>query len=813
VRKITPERSTSSAEQDWDVVGKVQLTAAIRNGKLADVMAGNLNGTNDWTELALPFEIADRCTPKYFAADLIGTGTVWVGNLRLVAKEKSAGDPGVVKDGEGATIVDFGEHQGEAPEEFLRKRGVQVGGTVNFWLGVFLPLSLMVQPMDSLARFPHTIFYDKSFKYYTAKWSNYYAPLEGGKICGLRFRWAGYGNRPLPGKTGYIFSAKGGTLDTNHPSYILVNGVKIWEHGQTPMLKVGVYRFATGFFYLEEDGYPVVDIVMDRAMHPDVDKMDIRYCHLNSLGNCRVKEKHTSYGKLPSPGDTCEKWESGLVRIKGDVKFVGYTPKESGPATSLRELRSAWKPYRKPAYPVDGSFIAASAVNVYNFTRFNEDYEAFLMEYCGTNSAITGAYGDKERAFMEKYRDRIEYILETNAAPAERLNDIFTRFPDKKVVLGLEVWDGYAPAAFKKTADASRTIRMVEVFPAGLNNKHLLSWHKGGVEIAIQKNQEGPQNNILVSNVRGAAKATGGRYGHHWEGTQVPPLTPDFKEQALLLWFLSGADFVAPQEEATSDRLGSDMLATIRANRLMMLHPRRGRQVVKIGVLRGLEEIVGPYNRFACHDIPQRDISYDHSLKKLEVLMDIPPEAWDYDLLDVFFPKYGNMKIAKRARMLTGTPYGPVDLLHTDLAEAGMNDYRLLVFLGNGRMTAEVERKLRAYVEGGGHHRSQCRAPRRTEDQRLRHGPHRTEGGFRTSGGLGVPFRKGLGYGSRCDHGKDRGMHGCPGKADLFYSGRPCSRDRGEEAGEGAPVSGACRTTWRSGRCIAEASDSPRRGG
>lgn len=68
----------------------VHLLAAIRGGGLKDLSSDNINGTKDWSELAVkPFRVKSKCRPKFLAVDMIGPGTVWIGKLSLLEKKVS----------------------------------------------------------------------------------------------------------------------------------------------------------------------------------------------------------------------------------------------------------------------------------------------------------------------------------------------------------------------------------------------------------------------------------------------------------------------------------------------------------------------------------------------------------------------------------------------------------------------------------------------------------------------------------------------------------------------------------------------------
>jgi hypothetical protein len=86
----------------------------------------------------------------------------------------------------------------------------------------------------------------------------------------------------------------------------------------------------------------------------------------------------------------------------------------------------------------------------------------------------------------------------------------------------------------------------------------------------------------------------------------------------------------------------------------------------------------------------------------LAYFIDHVKELKGYDLLDVFFPNYGDAFTAHIARLLTGTPYGPLDFVYADRATPEhLSSYGLLAFLGHAVIHAETEAKLRAAAEPG----------------------------------------------------------------------------------------------------------------
>ena len=129
-------------------------------------------------------------------------------------------------------------------------------------------------------------------------------------------------------------------------------------------------------------------------------------------------------------------------------------------------------------------------------------------------------------------------------------------------------------------------------------------------------------------------------------------------------------------------------------------------------------------------DTFQRYIGYDHATGKLtcepsftKVFPWMPQEGpkWDwrrfghlslfldkldelrgYDLLDVFFPNYGDAYTAHITRLLTGTPYGPVDFVLLDRATAEhLSTFGVLAVLGKATVRQETEAKLSEAARSG----------------------------------------------------------------------------------------------------------------
>jgi hypothetical protein len=79
-----------------------------------------------------------------------------------------------------------------------------------------------------------------------------------------------------------------------------------------------------------------------------------------------------------------------------------------------------------------------------------------------------------------------------------------------------------------------------------------------------------------------------------------------------------------------------------------------------------------------------------------------PKEFADFDLLNIVFPHFGSPLSFNPDRWITGTPYGPCDIVPWDAPAEAMQRYRVLAMLGAHRMEAAWWENYLAYVRNGG---------------------------------------------------------------------------------------------------------------
>jgi hypothetical protein len=164
-------------------------------------------------------------------------------------------------------------------------------------------------------------------------------------------------------------------------------------------------------------------------------------------------------------------------------------------------------------------------------------------------------------------------------------------------------------------------------------------------------------------------------------------------EQIFYLSYFSGVDylyheypyFVQKGNEFWPNRWGEKYL---NFGRFTALHPKRGRQIVRIAVMRGFGDTWSKIN--AHPDIPASKYR------------DADAPIRDYQLLNVFFPKFGTIYQTDPHRFCTGTPYGPVDLIPWDTPLDKLTTYDLVFHFGLNAMDDRQYQTLKEFVELGG---------------------------------------------------------------------------------------------------------------
>jgi len=711
-RLLPGERYTASIWVKTENVTSVELKVAVPDGvEVQGLKTEKLAGTRDWTKLEQTFTVSRKAQPKSIGLWMTGPGKLWADDFRLTGKTGLEWQKRIEIDPTGVTTE-------KEFKSLLAMNGLKEAGFVNWFTGRW-PYISFIGGMAMCNRSEDLqFFYEKPFKWWTEVLD--YVLEDGGNVYGIRARIHRYKERePAPLRSFLLTIRTDTLLERYHPSAIYANGRRVWDFKKHPMQK-GKLLVP---FSLEEGTDPIIDFVVDKRYTPDTGGLAFRMFFVTYLSEPGVKVNLKGASDEPegSPADKLEKFTFGVFSSDYDA----WT--DNGP--TFAEIRTAWKPNFRPDYPVDKIYRSPTIGDLGSKGRYHD----FMVTYGGCN--VLGNFADPE-------------LTRKNASHLQgALADIRDPKTGKAVLAlnpGLDVvWftgeNANGPGNIKTVADAKRAtgapdrcVSVHEPFPPALHQAHE---YENGTDILCLKNEEDPQANILVAMGRGAGHSFGRPFGFYWEQTHYPYPSLDEKLHACLLYYLSGASWIgAEAENAPSfekEIVADWVVPYVQALRFAMVHPARGKPIVPVGILWGQgDKWWIPYNVFGEMDTFVRHIEYDHATKiflcepafvhpypwmpqdrarwnfqtagHLGWLMDAVPEIRGYDMLDVFFPKYGDACTARITRLLTGTPYGPVDFLYLDKVPADtLKSYGMLAILGHASLTKELEARLTQCLEAG----------------------------------------------------------------------------------------------------------------
>ena len=208
--------------------------------------------------------------------------------------------------------------------------------------------------------------------------------------------------------------------------------------------------------------------------------------------------------------------------------------------------------------------------------------------------------------------------------------------------------------------------------------------------------------NIIVAGSRGANTAFNRKIGlQHdaWCGLNYNRDSAKETESINRSFFFNGADVcdaefgnfaLSKDNHGVFNKKG---LAWIKVTRLAGIHPRRGKQRVKIGFIKGSDHVWGWYYPLT-HTLGTRNFdTYDPKE---------PKEYVDFELLNIVFPKFGKWHSYNQKRWMTGTPYGPCDLVPWNAPLESLQRYKVLPMLGANRVQNDDWNKYIEYVKSGG---------------------------------------------------------------------------------------------------------------
>ena len=333
-----------------------------------------------------------------------------------------------------------------------------------------------------------------------------------------------------------------------------------------------------------------------------------------------------------------------------------------------------------------------------------------------------------------------EYAALKDAGPREAYGLIFRFFGD---------FHNWIREGF--TEDQAEHFRVVGHFDrAAFQNAYAVHC---GVDMVVPKNIHRQSLNIVVANARGTARAYDVEYGYcfdMWNRTIWPNMSPETIENLLKVYYHAGAGSMMnelPVYNLKENAWTGYAPVWLDFVRYAKTHPQRGISRSRIAVMRAMGD---DWNRVASPSSGWESVRlipwlfcYDHlfgALKKegttLSLLQkldqyiasktsnagsgnaamqyfnenrsEIPDDLFwytDFNLLNLFFRDYGNYYTTDMDRLVTGTPYGPVDFIPWDTPLEKMNQYDVIIYLGRGLgigSTRQERENLEDYVHAGG---------------------------------------------------------------------------------------------------------------
>ncbi len=647
-------------------------------------------------------ELTDR-----IAVQMAGPGKVYVANFRIRGR--------LGKEWQRKIEIDPNDVSGR-----LAAAGLVSKEPVNWFTGRWPYISFLGGMVMGNRSEDLEFFYNEPFRWHSTVLD--YVLTGGGKVYGLRARFHRYkeGASPKPLQSFLLTIRTDVLLAEYHPSYILANGRRVWDFKKH---KMGAGSIQVPFS-VEEPADVTVDLVVDLDYTPDTKGLAFRMFFLNYLGDAGVKvDLAGAETKVSgSPAEKLRHFVFGLYPSGYDF----WTKK----GVPVAEIRKKWKPNFRPDYPTDDVGLCPFCFDGVAKGKYHE----FMITYGGCNVAGNGATAEIFRG-----NPYLRGALSSIKDPADarrilaidpKLRAFWFRGEGGSAVSETAV----VRAAKRQAGSDDRITAMYEPFPPTLNS---CREYERGSDLVILKNEEDPQANIMMAMGRGAGRTFGKSFGFYWEQTHYPFPSLDEKLHVCMLYYLSGGSWISAElDEAPSfagDVVAEWVYPLVQAMRFAMVHPARGRPIVPVGIVYGGEDAWWiPYNPFGQMDTFQRYIGYDHATGKLtcepsftKVFPWMPQEGaqWEwrrfghldlfhdkldelrgYDLLDVFFPNYGDAYTAHITRLLTGTPYGPVDFVQLERATAEhLRTFGVLAVLGKAAVRLATEDKLSEAARSGAH--------------------------------------------------------------------------------------------------------------
>jgi hypothetical protein len=706
IRLLAKERYTVAALVKTENAAAVSLAVDVPEAvAIEGLSAEQLTGTSDWKLLQQTFTVAQDVQPRRIAVQLAGPGKAYVANFRIRGR--------LGQEWQRKIDIDPNNVAGDLAAARLDSKQF-----VNYFTGRWPYISFLGGMAMGNRSEDLEFFHSAPFKWYTTVLD--YVLTDGGKIYGLRARFHRYKEgTKLPSMRSYLLTIRTDVLLAEyHPSYIYANGRRIWDFKKHAMgagsLKVP--------FSVEEPADVTIDLVVDKDYTPNTKGLAFRMFSLNYLGEpgTKVDLAGAEAKAGGSPAEGLKKFVFGLYPSGYDFWTNQGIP--------IADIQKNWKPNFRPSYPTDDLGLCPFCFEGMAKGKYHE----FMTTYGGCNVAGNGATAEMFRG-NSYLRGALSSIKDPG--DAQRILSIDPRLRAFwfRGEGGSGIGETAVVQAAKKLAGSpDRVTAMYEPFPATLNNYRE---YERGTDLLILKNEEDPQANVLMSIGRGAGRTFGKPFGFYWEQTHYPFPSAEEKLHVCLLYYLSGGSWMSAEaDEAPSFASGvvADWVYPfVQALRFAMVHPARGRSIVPVGIVYSAGDAWWiPFNPFGQMDTFQRSVAYDNATNKLTcepsftktfpwmpkegpltswrqfghlaLFVDKLDELQGYDLLDVFFPQFGNAYTARITRLLTGTPYGPVDFVLLDKATPEhLKTFGVLALLGKGSVRLDTEAKLTEAARNG----------------------------------------------------------------------------------------------------------------
>jgi hypothetical protein len=611
----------------------------------------------------------------------------------------------------------------------LKRDGLAVAPYLNWYAGRWPSISFIGGMCMGNGSQDSEFFYRQPFRYYNQV--SDFVMEGGGDVYGIRTTIHRSGPRPPApaAQRSFLLTLRCDALMRDyHPSYILVNGRRVWDASRHPILgnKILVP------FWGDDAADMRIDFVVEQGFTPPSKGLAFRMFFVQYLGDagCKVDLKGAAQAAGTSPADGMSRFAFGLFPSSWDFWATNGVP--------VAQIKREWKPNFRPDYPVDDVWLAPFVFD----SPARGKYHDFMVTYGGCNvlgtrpDAATLKLAPTARAALASMKDprATQAVLDAGLEAHWFLGEQGVMAPSDPAAHAARMQQQrqQLDQARQATAHPDRVKAIFEPFSPALSCAHE---YERGHDLLVLKNEEDPQYNILMSMARGAGRTFGKPFGFYWEQTHYPHPSADFKLQACLEYFLCGGSWIGAEAENfpayERDVVPEVGMPFVKAMRFAMVHPARGRVCVPVGIVYGIgDKWIVPYNPLGHFDTFLRCFSYDHATHALTAepnftaphpwtpadrsrwnfnttghmawLYDSLPELRGYDLLDVFFPQYGDACTAHIARLLTGTPFGPVDFVYGERASAEhLRSFGMLAILGHARLTPQLEQKLTDAVRSG----------------------------------------------------------------------------------------------------------------